>query len=171
MDNNFSISAYFEKDHDLLDEIFQQYLNYKQTDLTRSDEQLLKFKSEVGRHLICEEEILYPLYEQKCGTEQDATNVMRQEHQKVRSFINMLETGKTLNDHEVKTFLIVIGQHCLKEECVIFPELDRVLTPVEKAVVFEKLQQVACRNPKTTEFEFESPIQKESSFPLILPGN
>ncbi len=167
--NNISISAVCENEHDALDKIFEEYQNYKRTDLIRARKRLLVLKSRLERHLLCEEKIIFPLYERRFRTEQRPTDVLREENHRVRELINLLDGHKPLNNHYEKLLLIILGQHYVKEESAILPALDQILTGDEKADLFQKIQDASCGYFEAQQIEPEAPLHEESSFPIILP--
>jgi iron-sulfur cluster repair protein YtfE (RIC family) len=163
MNNPLSISSFCENDHDELDKIFQEYLNYKHSDLISARKRLVEFRSHLQRHMFLEEEILFPLFETNSCITKGYTRLMQEEHQRIRQLLKAADRWETLNNHAENTLIITLGQHHLKEESVIFPTLDRSLTQEEKITLLQKLNKLfGCED-----VELES--CKESSFPLILP--
>ena len=62
-----SIRDYFEADHDRLDDLLKEYQNQKEVDFQRAKSALIEFKLGLERHIVWEEEILFPVFESKSG--------------------------------------------------------------------------------------------------------
>lgn len=84
------------------------------------------------RHLQLEEETLFPALEAKLGGPLGPTAVMRMEHGQMREILtSMLGAldAKSVEDclGHSETLLMVMQQHNLKEERMLYPMMDRAL--------------------------------------------
>ena len=79
-----------EKDHDRLDDLFNKYKDLKNSDPNKAEEMFSEFKSGLEKHILWEEDILFPLFEKKTGMyEGGPTAVMRLEHKNIKSIFFM----------------------------------------------------------------------------------
>src|SRR3990167_5592514 len=80
------IASFYGKDHDQLDKYFQDFQGLKKKDYAQAKENFKKFKFGLQRHIVWEEEILFPLFEEKTGMKNGGpTEVMRQEHRQIKA--------------------------------------------------------------------------------------
>ena len=84
-------------------------------------------------HFRMEEEILFRAFETMTGMTSGPTAVMRQEHQQIRQLLEQLQAAldnKNFNDFfgVSETLLIMTQQHNMKEEGILYPMMDNVLS-------------------------------------------
>jgi iron-sulfur cluster repair protein YtfE (RIC family) len=122
------ISEYFEKDHDRLDELFASFQKWKRADFKKAKDYFVGFKFGLQRHIIWEEDILFPLFERKTGITQGPTHVMRLEHRMIGDRLEAIhakvKSGSPESDQEEKALLEVLSVHNMKEEHVLYPAID-----------------------------------------------
>ena len=92
----------------------------------------LEFDTHMRRHLDLEESILFPAFEQMPGTPTGPTTMMRLEHQQIRDIAASMKDALTACDAdgfsaEADVLHIMMGQHNMKEESVLYPMADRFL--------------------------------------------
>lgn len=137
------ISEYFEQDHDRLDGLFQTFQQTKHSDYPKAREAFVSFKFGLQRHIIWEEEILFPLFESKTGMTQGPTMVMRMEHRQIGQFLEALHSkvkaGNPESDAEENALLQILGLHNMKEENVLYPAIDAHADATDVSAVFEKM--------------------------------
>lgn len=141
-----SIQSAFAADHDRLDELFVNFRTCKRTDYARAKEFFKEFKFGLQRHIVWEESILFPRFEHKTGmVKHGPTEVMRLEHriiadrlEEVHQFVQRQDPN---SDHEERLLLESLSEHNQKEEHVLYPALDRLLSDEEKADVFTEMEQ------------------------------
>lgn len=94
-------------------------------------------------HLDAEEKTLFPAFEAKTGMTQGPTQVMRMEHGHMRALVERLQRALEAKDADefagaAETLLILMQQHNMKEERMLYPMCDQALGDdaalVEKAV-------------------------------------
>lgn len=90
------------------------------------------FVNELSAHLDLEEQVLFPAFEAATGITHGPTQVMRMEHEDMRDLLAQMKTaicGKngqaTLSAGE--TLLILIQQHNMKEENMLYPMCERAV--------------------------------------------
>ena len=83
--NEQSVSIYYGQDHDRLDDLFTKHQQLKRTDFAKAKEYFKEFKFGLQRHIVWEEDILFPLFEEKTGMRGGGpTAVMRMEHRIIK---------------------------------------------------------------------------------------
>ena len=87
------------------------------------------FHHEMEVHMGGEEAVLFPAFELATGMQAGPTTVMRREHDRMRALLTQIELALTARDVErvdgyMSTLLILMKQHNLKEENVLYPILD-----------------------------------------------
>jgi iron-sulfur cluster repair protein YtfE (RIC family) len=84
MSEQKTISAFYEQDHDRLDESFKTFQQLKRSDFAKAKEAFKAFKFGLQRHIVWEEDVLFPLWEEKTGmSEGGPTSVIRAEHRRI----------------------------------------------------------------------------------------
>ena len=90
------------------------------------------FAQALERHLAAEESDLFPAFEQATGMTMGPTRMMRHEHQEMRALL--VEIGEAIERHDdeafrglTETLLIMMQQHNLKEENILYPMCDENL--------------------------------------------
>jgi iron-sulfur cluster repair protein YtfE (RIC family) len=139
-----TISQYYETDHDRLDELFRNFQALKRTDFARAKEYFKEFKFGLQRHIIWEEEILFPAFEQKTGlTNGGPTEVMRREHRLIGQYLENIHAkvkeGDPESDIDDQMLLNTLFLHNQKEERILYPAIDRSLDDAEHKDVFTKM--------------------------------
>jgi iron-sulfur cluster repair protein YtfE (RIC family) len=91
-----------------------------------------RFRSQIEAHFAAEEEILFPGFECRTGATGGPTRVMRMEHAQMRSLLDQMGATVAARDAvglsgTAATLLIMMQQHNLKEENILYPMCDRAL--------------------------------------------
>lgn len=140
-----SINEALTEDHDRLDNLLESFQERKAKDFARAKDFLVKFTLGLQRHLRWEETILFPLFEQKTG-QTGLTDTLRGEHEEIREWLAALgkkiEQNEPDSDEEEKRLINELGGHNAREEYALYPELDKLLTDVEKKAAFEAMSAV-----------------------------
>lgn len=139
-----TISTYYADDHDRLDGLFGQFQSTKGNDPTRALEMFEEFSAGLERHIVWEEDILFPLFEAHTGMcDAGPTAVMRHEHRLIRQFLDVigrrLRQGDTATDTDEAGLLTILGEHNFKEEHVLYPAIDQLLSARERDDVFVRM--------------------------------
>ncbi|MGO9004676.1 MAG: hemerythrin domain-containing protein [Beijerinckiaceae bacterium] len=90
------------------------------------------FLREMERHIRLEEELLFPAFEEKTGMTGGPTAIMRMEHEQMRGMFVQMRSAMEAKDREqylgaAETLLILLQQHNMKEESMMYPMLDQSL--------------------------------------------
>jgi len=138
-----SIPDYMTIKHRECDDVFAEAESaVAKSDWFLADVKWQLFTTELDLHLEAEETILFPKFEQATGIIAGPTQVMRNEHEQMRSLV--LDINKTLSAQDKNTFLglsetlmVLMQQHNMKEEMMLYP-MSQQHIPME----FEVLSQL-----------------------------
>jgi regulator of cell morphogenesis and NO signaling len=147
MQTTQTIRAAFAEDHDRLDMLFAEYQALKRVDHDVAKQRFRDFKFGLQRHIVWEEQILFPLFERKTGFFMGGpTAVMRAEHRQIGERLEAIHQKVRVRDPETdkeeEALLQVLAAHNEKEENVLYPAIDRLTTPEEIAEVFAAMEKV-----------------------------
>jgi hemerythrin-like domain-containing protein len=129
-----TITQYLSTDHKRCDDALIEAENCVNENLwDRAEIWLQKFCESLEHHFAMEEKILFLAFEKAIGSSEGPTSVMRNEHQQIRGITSMLQSA--LTRREANAFLghadtlnIMMQQHNLKEESILYLMADRVLS-------------------------------------------
>jgi iron-sulfur cluster repair protein YtfE (RIC family) len=98
------------------------------------------FRVALERHLAMEEKVLFPEFETRTGMSGGPTAVMRGEHDQMRGLCAQMAESALRRSAEqflghAETLLILMQQHNLKEESVLYPMAERSLGADAAALV------------------------------------
>lgn len=141
------ITAYYAKDHDRLDGLFRAFQELKRRDFPKAKEAFVQFLFGLKRHIIWEEDILFPLFEKKTGmSEGGPTAVMRAEHVMIKKELEVIHDkvaeGSPETDEAEKKLVSVLTLHNEKEESILYPAIDRLVTDAEAAQIFKRMEDI-----------------------------
>lgn len=124
-----SVRQYFEEDHDRLDSFFNEFQGLKRKDAPVAKRKFKAFLTGLTRHIVWEEEILFPLFEGKTGMMNSGpTEVMRQEHKMIHRHLEAIHAKVRVadpeSDAEEAALLDVLQAHNMKEERILYPAID-----------------------------------------------
>ncbi len=143
-----SILQYLTDEHRKCDQLYAQAEEAVIRDeWERARELFDEFKRKTLLHFQKEEEILFPEFEERTGIVMGPTQVMRHEHAQARELLDRLE--KALSDRDKDGFLsigeslmILIQQHNMKEEQILYPMSDQNLPSEEIVEKMSRLGEV-----------------------------
>jgi hemerythrin-like domain-containing protein len=134
IDIGSGLTAFFEQDHRDCDARWadvEELLDTRDVDAARPAWQ--KFNAGMRRHIAMEEEVLFPAFESAAKMAGGGpTTVMRMEHQQMRGLLDQIESAMESGDTEQAldigdTLLMLIQQHNIKEEGMLYPMAENVL--------------------------------------------
>jgi hemerythrin-like domain-containing protein len=142
------ISNYMTPEHRACDAVFAEAEKAAAAgDWAEAEKKFLQFANETLTHFKKEEEELFPAFEAKTGSTEGPTQVMRFEHEQVRGLLGKM--GEAVEKQERDTYLslaesmmILLQQHNMKEEQMLYAMCDRVLPPNEKEALIETMEKV-----------------------------
>ncbi len=120
------IKSFLTTDHRACDEYFSQMENLaNEGTLADASEAYRKFADATEHHFQMEERVMFPAFEQKTGMTQGPTEVMRMEHQQLRSLLKQLGEAIEKDDRSkffglTETLMIMMQQHNMKEEQMLY---------------------------------------------------
>ena len=127
------ISDYMNRHHKHCDDAFARAEDRAAArDWTGLEREGGTFLREIERHIKLEEELLFPAFEEKTGMTSGPTAIMRMEHDQMRGMFAQMRTAIEVKDAEqylgvAETLLILLQQHNMKEESMLYPMLDQSL--------------------------------------------
>lgn len=147
MNEQQTITTFYEKDHDRLDELFNTFQTAKRSDLTKAKEAFNEFKAGLQRHMMWEEELLFPMWEEKTGMVEDGpTPMMRHEHSQIRQLLDSIdrkvESQNLSTDQDEQALFNLLSSHNRKEERALYPAIDNVISADDRAAVFSHMNKM-----------------------------
>ena len=102
------------------------------------------FKQALQHHFAMEEEILFPAFEERTGMRQGPTSVMRSEHSQMNQLLSQMFGALARKDAnaylgDADTLLIVMQQHNIKEEQMLYQMADQALVS-ERDALLERMR-------------------------------
>ncbi|MCX7147964.1 MAG: hemerythrin domain-containing protein [Rhodocyclales bacterium] len=128
-----SITAPLFKHHKHCDELFA---TAEETcangDWAAGDEAFALLRDQLETHFTSEEQLLFPAFEAATGMTSGPTEVMRGEHRQMRDLLAQMQGALASRDGDTfggaaETLLILMQQHNMKEENILYPMCDNVL--------------------------------------------
>ena len=143
-----TILEFMSVDHDRLDNKIRMYSTEKLVDIEQAESIFLFFKSELERHIIWEEDILFPVFERKTGIKDGGpTSVMRMEHIQIKDHLQEIQRklhAKNIQDpceEEVALFKL-LESHNQKEENILYPGIDNLTSEQEKDQMIKQISAI-----------------------------
>lgn len=142
------ILEYMRDDHRACDEIYSESENAAAAkDLDTAKTKFIEFYNKTLHHFDMEEKELFITFEKRTGMMGGPTQMMRYEHEQLRGLLNDMK--KALEEDRVNDFfgigesmMIMLQQHNMKEEQILYPMIDRALGG-DAAVMIETLEAMA----------------------------
>lgn len=124
-----TIAEIFERDHRGLDGLLgdaERSLEAGQR--ARAAVIFSRFREGLERHIVAEEEVLFPAFEELTGITRGPTEVMRAEHTEIRRLLREARAGLERAEAAVPLAALtsLLAAHNRKEEGILYPMLDRV---------------------------------------------
>jgi len=143
-----TIKDYLTVDHSRCDELFAAMEDVAHKDMSASREVYLEFAGATERHFQMEEKVMFAEFEQKTGMTEGPTQMMRHEHTQMRNLIAQMGEAIDAEDKDKffslsETLMILLQQHNMKEEQMLYPmaqqhlnaESDRVVEMMDALIV------------------------------------
>ncbi|HRQ58224.1 MAG TPA: hemerythrin domain-containing protein [Azoarcus taiwanensis] len=139
------ITGVMTQDHRHCDEYFAEAENAcLDGDWTRTEQAFERFATALEEHFGLEEGMLFPRFEEATGMTSGPTAMMRMEHQDLRAQVEEMRAAIARQDAdaysgESETLLIMMQQHNMKEENILYPMCDtRISDAAETAGTLAK---------------------------------
>ncbi len=144
-----TIKHFMELEHSRCDQLYadgEAALLNDEIDL--GCELIQAFILNMERHFDMEENLLFPAFEERTGMTQGPTQVMRIEHQQMRNVLTQMRDALTANDSDTvlgagETLLILMQQHNLKEEGMLYPMADAHIADISEQLL-KKMQLIGA---------------------------
>ena len=145
--NMTSITEYMTGDHRHCDEVLaslEEVVN--KGDWEQAGALTNTFLEMMEHHISMEEQVLFPAFEQKTGMTSGPTMIMREEHKQMRNLFMQLQSALDSRQSDdfldtSETLLILMQQHNMKEEGILYPMSDEQLGQ-DAQNVLSRMQQV-----------------------------
>lgn len=97
------------------------------------------FRHEIEAHFATEEQVLFPAFEHATGMSAGPSQVMRFEHAQMRELLGHMAQAVGRCDANgfsglAETLLVLMQQHNMKEENILYPMCDRTLAGQSMAI-------------------------------------
>jgi DUF438 domain-containing protein len=128
-----NIRDFMSIDHRRCDDIFVDVEQAVSAgDWDRATAVYAQFQNAVLQHFAAEESLLFPAFEEKSGMYMGPTQVMRGEHVQMRELLDAGRDALVAKDADdysgnAETLLIMMQQHNMKEENILYPMCDQHL--------------------------------------------
>lgn len=128
-----NIKQFMAQDHRDCDLLFAKAENAaSKGDWTTASQALNEFIQAMERHLGVEEQELFPAFEQATGVLTGPTEMMRMEHDQMRSLFTEMKDAMEQQSSDdflgtADTLLIMMQQHNMKEEQMLYNMMDQHL--------------------------------------------
>ena len=143
-----TISQYFAQDHDRLDALFASFRADKYSEYGKAKEAFREFKAGLERHIVWEEQLLFPVWEEKTGmTDSGPTFVMRGEHrhigERLEAILQKVQNEDPDTGAEEQALIVLLSAHNMKEERVLYPSIDKLVTDDEREKLYDKMKAMS----------------------------
>ena len=143
-----NITSFLSDDHNTCDDLFAAAENaVSEKDWTRARAHFDKFNASMRRHFAREEDVLFPAFETRTGMSGGPTFVMRAEHQQMNNLLTEMDAALEHTDGKhflglSETLLMLMRQHNMKEENILYPMSDQALAD-EQADLVGRMESMA----------------------------
>lgn len=101
-------------------------------DMARCSALFKTFRGSLLRHFRMEEEVLFPGFEAATGSTAGPTQMMRHEHGMMRELVDRMQAAVDAGRADdylgaADTLMVLMQQHNMKEEGILYPMCDRML--------------------------------------------
>jgi len=141
------MTTFLHDDHARLDGMLIHFQRLRASDHGAAKAAFLTFKQGLHRHFVWEEAILFPLFEERTGlVEHGPGLVMRLEHRRITACLVSIEKdlqAAHANDRLVQELTQTLAAHDRKEETVLYPWIDAIISPLEGRDLLARMHAVA----------------------------
>ena len=127
-----TITDFLSADHLLCDNLFATAeADASQNNWDKTSTGFSIFKNTLEHHFAMEE-VMFPAFEARTGMTQGPTSIMRSEHLQMIGLLNQMSDAVATQDRDAylgdaDTLLIIMQQHNVKEEQMLYRMADQVL--------------------------------------------
>ena len=133
-----TVTRDFTEDHVRIDELFEEARQRADAnDLAGATDAFRRFQLQLAHHISVEEKKLFPLFDARAGM-RGPTTMMTHEHRELEHLIMRAATSLERADaatftEDAASLSSLLAAHNLKEERVLYPRADTVLSVGERA--------------------------------------
>lgn len=134
-----------DADHRRVDRILEEFSLLKRRVLSQARALFTRSKNGLLRHIAWEEELLFPVFEEKTKIRDTGpTVVIRQEHAQIKATLERIEqllnAGElTAVDTAERALVSILTVHNQKEERILYPMINQNLLAQERKELLDKL--------------------------------
>lgn len=127
------IFEFMRDDHRACDHFYTEAENaLSAKEIDKAKEYFQLFYQATNHHFDMEERELFITFERRTGMMGGPTQMMRYEHQQLRSLLESMKSALDENRHSDffgigESMMIMLQQHNMKEEQMLYPMIDRAL--------------------------------------------
>jgi iron-sulfur cluster repair protein YtfE (RIC family) len=142
--NPVTVTEYMSGDHQEIDALRDAAVRALQGgDREAAAVHFAAYTRRLERHIRLEEELLFPLFEVRTGISGGPTGVLREEHDELQRVVGEAAEAARVGGlgfaEALDALAKTVDEHCVREERVLFPMLDRQLLPNERAALVARL--------------------------------
>jgi len=135
-----NIKQFLATDHMKCDELFAITEDLASNSLVDAKEACLNFQKETERHFQMEERVMFLEFEKQTGMTQGPTAMMRQEHTQMRALMAQMCDAIDADNKDrffglSETLMILLQQHNMKEEQMLYPMAQQHLNAQSDKIV------------------------------------
>ena len=144
-----SLSQFLTGEHHHCDDLFAKAENaVAASDWAQAQSGFLAFFEDMQQHFSHEEDVLFPAFETRTGMSGGPTAVMREEHLQMNRVFAAMQEALARHDGNAylgqsETLLMLMRQHNLKEENMLYPMADQALAG-EQPALLARMQTAAA---------------------------
>ncbi len=139
--NDTSILTFMMGDHRRCDDLYAEGEGAAvEGNMDSAKELLGSFANALEKHLNMEENIFFPAFTEATGMTAGPVQVMLMEHQQMRDVLSTMREAIDAGDKEQilgagETLVILMQQHNIKEEGILYPMIDQHLSGNAAALI------------------------------------
>ncbi|MDE1824878.1 MAG: hemerythrin domain-containing protein [Candidatus Micrarchaeota archaeon] len=141
------ISEFMKADHGELDDVFESFRVVRETDSKRAKILLAQLREGLGRHILMEEKVLFPLFgERKVGRNYVSVADLNEQHRRIKELLAQIDKDfsleKETEDSEAELEQILVA-HDIMEERTIYPWIERHVDGAAKKKAMERISEMS----------------------------
>ena len=142
------ISSYMRAEHRKCDELFTSAeKSVIEGDFDQAEKEFLLFSNDTLTHFKKEEEALFPTFEEITANTEGPTRMMRYEHEQMRGLIGRMAEAIENKDKDAylsiaESMMILLQQHNMKEEQMLYAMCERTIPQDKKESVIETMKTI-----------------------------
>jgi regulator of cell morphogenesis and NO signaling len=146
--NTLSVSQFFGQDHAQLKAYFVKFQELKTVNYPQAKENFKHFKFGLQRHIIWQEEFLFPLFEKLTGLKSQPFHNAHRSLEDALDLLHKKVQKSDPNSDEQEKVLLDIYDANGKEEEQLYETIDQKVSPLELVTLFKQMQDVPAERYK-----------------------